>query len=140
MPEGGFLALQKFDLPNRVFTLMTNNLAGSPVVGFTFHGLNLTTSVPFPLADTPKGVAGWVTLPYVAFDYQGRLTPPGDEVLPIAQGTVTFARDPASKMAKTAAPTVRENPPGNAMDPTSYNVIVVDWLSGRARLETQEAR
>jgi hypothetical protein len=87
-------------------------------------------------------------LPYIAFDYLGRLVKAGgvpatrDEYIPLAHGSVSPARDPVTRapiIGPAAAPDERELPPGNSTN-SSFNLIHIDWLTGRARLERQEVR
>jgi hypothetical protein len=87
-------------------------------------------------------------LPYIAFDYLGRLVKAGDipatrdEYIPLAHGSVSPARNPATGapiFGATAAPDERELPPGNSTN-SSFNVIHIDWVTGRARLERQEVK
>jgi hypothetical protein len=58
-----------------------------------------------------------------------------DEYIPLARGTVGYARD-AAKVPLPELPTVSERPPGNSTN--AFNLIHIDWLTGRARVEHQE--
>jgi len=78
-----------------------------------------------------------VSLPYVAFDYMGRLTSGRDEVIPITRGSVISAHD-ANRKPRMALPAFNEQPVGNTTN--GYNLVYVDWLTGRARALQQEVR
>ena len=107
-----------------------------------FRSINAFTNfipVPFPTAtNTP------VNLPYIAFDYSGRLISEldasgnyQDAYIPLAKGSVSYGRDPTTKLPQltTVNPAdVRETPVGNSTD-ISYNVVHIDALTGRAVLE-----
>jgi prepilin-type N-terminal cleavage/methylation domain-containing protein len=111
-----------------------------------------TTSVPFPTSDmlATSSPAGFVDLPYIAFNYLGQLVGPDgkvlpyDENIPLARGTISYWRDSTTGLpvqpavGKPAIADVTEIPAGNDIS-TSYNVIHVDRLTGRARLERQDA-
>jgi hypothetical protein len=85
-------------------------------------------------------------LPYIAFNYLGQRCDDNGNVLqqnavfPLAKGNVSFARDEATHAPKFAPPTLFEQPAGNATNPVSYNLVSVDWLTGRARAIQQEVR
>ena len=143
LPEGVYIPPEKFaprsSMP--VLTIRTNDPAtGNPVVAFNIYGFNTLTNVPFPAENTPPktGVRPYVTLPYIAFNYLGQLTTPQNEYIPLAKGAVLFQRDPTTKDASKAAPVIRESPPGNATN--AFNVVSIDWLTGRAHLERQQVQ
>ena len=140
LPEGTYIPPFKF-LPNNVLTFITtNNLGGVVSTAFQVPGFDTTVSVPFPAADTPtyRQNQPYVQLPYVAFDYLGRLyregqsVPPSFAFIPLAKGSVGFSRD-TSKMPTLNPPSVNEKPPGNSTN--AYNVVVIEGITGRARLE-----
>ncbi len=87
---------------------------------------------PFPLATDPTRLA----LPYIEFDYQGRLTSQRDEIIPLARGSIFYQRDPATGQVTAAPADVQENPPNNSV--TIWNHVRIDWLTGRAHVERQE--
>jgi len=142
LPDGVFIAAQKFLLP------------GSPLLPFKippwqddFHGgaafpiSPFTNSIPVPF---PTATNKEVNLPYIAFDYSGRLISEADSsgnyrdaYIPLAKGGVSYGRDPATKLPQLTAVNpgdVRESPAGNSTD-ISYNVVHIDALTGRAALE-----
>ena len=55
-----------------------------------------------------------------------------------ALGSVGVARDPNTKLALASSPRFTEQPPGNSTN--AFNLVNIDWLTGRARVERQEVR
>jgi prepilin-type N-terminal cleavage/methylation domain-containing protein len=151
LPEGGFIYPSKFvptTLP--VLTMYTN----VPGVGsslafnvFSFDFANTTSPgspiIPFPLETTPSRgfVRPYITLPYIAFDYMGRLVSNRGQgqgaVIPISRGSVVFGHD-ANRNPRETLPTFNETPIGNVTN--GYNVVYVDTITGRARALQQEVR
>jgi prepilin-type N-terminal cleavage/methylation domain-containing protein len=140
LPEGTFIALQKFfqpQWPNSPFTI-TNLITGKT---FPIYGFNITNTIPFPTETNTAAATGnnLPFLPYIAFNYLGQLTADGvnqatrDEYIPLAHGTVADAAD-GNKVLQFAAPTVSEIPPGNSTN-LAYNIVHIDALTGRAVLE-----
>jgi hypothetical protein len=82
----------------------------------------------------PNGKA-WASLPYIAFNHLGQPESGEDEFIPLAKGSVSYARD-ANKVATQAAPTITESPANNSVN--AFTVVRIDKLTGRARLEKQE--
>ena len=151
LPEGGFIYPAKFlsaALP--VMTMYTNDLSGGRKVAFQVYGFDWANTVspqspiiPFPLETTAKGTtrSPYIPLPYIAFDYMGRLVSNQGKgqgaVLPISRGNVLFSRDPDKKPRKGLA-TFNEQPVGNVTN--GFNVVHVDPITGRARALQQEVR
>jgi prepilin-type N-terminal cleavage/methylation domain-containing protein len=146
MPEGSFIAVSKIcQLGIPVAQHITpweqdyNNGTPTPIACFTNMG------VPFPINDTNLSAtaydATYVDLPYIAFDYTGRLASGlggdgnyHDAYIPLTQGSVLPARDPQTKKLQMASPSILESPPGNTTN-ISYSIIHIDALTGRAQLE-----
>ena len=117
------------------------------------YSFQTTASLPFPTADMLASSAppsAFISVPYIAFNYLGQLVDsdgnvlPYDENIPLAHGSIAYWRDPATKMPVQPPPaqpaavaSIVENPPGNDTG-ISYNVIHIDRLTGRARLQRQE--
>jgi hypothetical protein len=55
------------------------------------------------------------------------------ELIPVSEGSVSFARDPQTKAALKAAPQVTERPPSNTI--SNYSLVSIDRLTGRTRVE-----
>jgi len=146
LPKGAYIAPFKFNTITYVAGQppYPTNRPDLPIYGFL-----RTNGIPFPTASilTNAGytVAGkGLTLPYIAFNYLGQLTPgdgsvlPYDENIPLDYGSIAPALDPATKLPTKAPPSFSEDPPGNSTN-ISYNLIHIDRLTGRARLERQDA-
>jgi prepilin-type N-terminal cleavage/methylation domain-containing protein len=128
LPQGAFFSTNKFALtyppPNP--TLKVNG-----VQVFTNYLL-----CPFPSARSPVSLP----MPFIAFDARGGLTSGAadvkrDEILPLARGSV-FPRHDLGRNLVQALPYITENPPGSSI--ILSNHIVVNALTGRAHLETQQ--
>jgi prepilin-type N-terminal cleavage/methylation domain-containing protein len=149
LPDGAFIAPFKFTAPPYPGApAYPTNRPDLPIYGFLY-----TNTIPFPTADVETNVSfmnsynfgsvHFINLPYVAFNYLGQLTSGDgsvlsyDENIPLDYGIIAAARNPTNKMAMQASPSVSELPPGNSTS-ISYNVIHVDRLTGRARLERQD--
>ncbi|WP_423429745.1 pilus assembly FimT family protein [Limisphaera sp. 4302-co] len=95
--------------------------------------------VPFP---TARGSTSF-RLPYLAFNHLGQLVSeegPGgfqDASIPLARGSVTAAYGPDG-LPLQQPPSVTERPPGNSTN--AFNLVHVEWLTGRARVIRQEVR
>jgi prepilin-type N-terminal cleavage/methylation domain-containing protein len=143
LPDSSFIPAWKFSTD----LLYTNHIV-NPINGQVFEvgGFRVDKPFPFPTEDAFYAQIN-INLPYIAFDYLGRLISETDAsgnyhdaYIPLAQGSVMLARNPANgtPFMSTVAPQVIESPPGNSTN--SFNLIHIDWLTGRARLEHEEMR
>ena len=150
LPQGTFIAAQKFLLPAGT---LVNQSYGSPqlytvwnqayphpdnnqIYSFTNVG---NVAIPFPTEASPP-----VYLPDLAFNYTGQLAmdsqgdiSPHDEYIPLAQGTVGYGYNGATKTPTNTVVNpsdVAENPAGNSTG-IGFNIIHIDRLTGRANLE-----
>lgn len=155
LPEGGFIYPLKFvpSVPNTpVMTIYTNSTVAFKISGFNYANVpaanNNRLVIPFPLETTPPSGLfphPYVALPYIAFDYMGRLVygPPGltvpdpGELIPISRGSVIFSRD-STKRPRQGLPSFNEQPVGNVTN--GYNLVYVDNITGRARALQLEVR
>jgi len=145
LPPSTFIALEKFSLPqpntNNNFVLdhfMTNLWYTS---GIKVYGFQTNWYIPFPLSTTLSSVGTYPPLPYIAFDYLGRLTSGQDEYIPLSKGGINYAKGTnglAMLLPNGPSPSVVEAPVGNTTN--SYNIVHIDHLTGRARIERQEVR
>ncbi len=119
LPAGSFIPTNKFAYR----TLDANFVNG--VRPFA------TNAFPFPFATSPK-----VMLPYVGFDYQGRIALERDEILPLALGSIFYPRGPNGILRAPFVADVAQSPASNSV--TLYNHVYIEWLTGRARVERQE--
>jgi prepilin-type N-terminal cleavage/methylation domain-containing protein len=135
LPDGSFIAQQKFQSPGSPYYPITDAASGAV---YKIYGFD-TNNIPFPLE-----TSGFVNLPYVAFNYLGQLTTAQltpapstlDEYIPLARGSVSPAMN-TDKSLLLGSPSISETPPGNSTN-SSYNIIHIDALTGRARLEFQK--
>lgn len=154
LPDGAFIAPFKFTSAIYPFPApFPTNRPDLPIYAF-----QKTNAIPFPTADVltnanfmnqyNNGTIHFVTVPYIAFNYLGQLIAgdgsllPYDENIPLDIGTIASYRNPTNKMpiqppAGIAPVDVREMPPGNSTN-IAYNVIHIDRLTGRARVERQD--
>lgn len=138
LPDTSFIALQKFMMPPNQYI----NIGAYPgFLGYNVHGFDATTNLPFPLAETRPAPSPYPypRLPYIAFNYLGQLTSGHDEFIPLAQGSVLYSKNPVTREPTFGPVSAEERPPGNSTN-VSYNLIHIDWLTGRARLEHQEVQ
>jgi len=138
LPDNTFIATNKFMSPGQYYSIAQYD----PNVSiYSFVTNTPNTAFPFPTAD----MASTVPLPFVAFNYRGQLTTNGvdmssaDEYIPIAKGSVIFAKDAVSKQFQFGPPDALETPPGNSTN-ISYSIVHVDRLTGRAVLEFQKVK
>ena len=142
LPEGMFIPEYKF--ANRVPANVINikDTSGATPIDHFVNGFAVTNVIPFPLADTvpvTPPTAGYVWMPYLAFNHLGQLVSDLDEeVIPLAQGTANPAYD-VNKKSTFAPPTLTEKPPGNSTN-SAYTLIYVDRLTGRAHIERQKLK
>jgi len=91
--------------------------------------------LPFPTASGKR-----ISLPYIAFDYQGRLFQKGvsaarDVIVPIARGSIVLPQEERGNSASMDPAEVIETPRRNA---TNNPCVRIDWLTGRARMVQPE--
>jgi len=151
MPDGTYIHPTKY---NNFYTnyayydLYTNNITAPGVNVFaTYAPFSNTVSVPFPTELTPAVNSQYTTLPCIAFNYLGQLVNPvtgnlaaGDELIPIAKGSVMYKRDPVTRTnMPPGVPNVLESPPGASLT-NSFSVVQIERLTGRARVVRQEVK
>jgi prepilin-type N-terminal cleavage/methylation domain-containing protein len=151
LPAGSFIAPFKFTAPSYVSgTAVPYPTNRSELL---IYGFLKTNTIPFPTSDVMTNTAfmvqynrqniNFVTLPYIAFNYLGQLTSgdnsvlPYDENIPLAYGSIAEPVNTATKSPIQGLPNVIETPAGSSTN-TTYNVIHIDRLTGRARLERQD--
>jgi prepilin-type N-terminal cleavage/methylation domain-containing protein len=140
LPDNSFIASWKF-LP-QPFTTQVGVTNGF----YTVHGFNVISGIPFPTIAT--STLPPCTLPYIAFNYLGQLTVDGvnpsfvDEYIPLAQGSVSYSINPTNKVAQmflVGPGGIVETPPGNSTN-SMFNLVHIDALTGRSRLEFQQVQ
>ena len=134
LPSGSFIAQWKFG-PRGQANPIVNHVTGAtyPVQGFD------TAPIPFPSEDyaTLAPSQPLPEVPCIAFNYLGQLVSGQDEYIPLAQGTVMPART-VNKNLQLGSPDVTETPPGNSVN--VFNLVQIDWLTGRAVLRNQKVQ
>jgi prepilin-type N-terminal cleavage/methylation domain-containing protein len=155
LPQGSFFAPFKFanspSYPAGDSPAYVTNRPDLPIYVFP-----TTNAIPFPTSDVMtnaafvnlyKGGNGnihFVTVPYIAFNYLGQLITadgtvlPYDENIPLAYGSIAQAINPTNKSPIQGVPTIIESPESGSTN-SAYNVIHIDRMTGRARLERQDA-
>jgi prepilin-type N-terminal cleavage/methylation domain-containing protein len=144
LPANSFIASWKFQPRNTVPLYQLGQSGQFPIYGF-----NYTNTIPFPtVSNTVTSVAPPPFVPYIAFNYLGQLTVDGvnpsfqDEYLPLAQGTVYYGIDVPTKnsvLSRVAPNAITETPFGNSTN-TTFNLVHIDALTGRSRLEFQQVQ
>ena len=115
LPDGIFIQEEKFNLRNLAWRFETNLF---PLPTVTNENVN-------------------ALLPYIAFDFQGRLiTARGEETIPLARGSIIHQRGPTGLDWLPAE--ARERPPLNSI--ANSNHIVIDGLTGRATVVRPEIK
>jgi prepilin-type N-terminal cleavage/methylation domain-containing protein len=151
LPQGAYIAPFKFTtVPfGSGQAPYPTNRPDLPIYGFLrtktipFPTVNVLTNLGPPVYANIFDRGGGLTMPYIAFNYLGQLTSgdgsvlPYDENIPLDYGTCAPALNPVTKLPMQAIPSFTEDPPGNSTN-ISYNIIHVDRLTGRARLERQD--
>ena len=145
LPEGVIIPEFKFNSralpPTKIYDPPLPTLPSDRV--FDVYGFAYTNTIPFPSENVYAPNKTYVWLPYIAFNHLGQLTvdgvtkADGDEFIPVARGSVSYARD-ARKVAVLGAPSITEQPPGNSTN--NFVLVRIDALTGRARVEKQELR
>jgi prepilin-type N-terminal cleavage/methylation domain-containing protein len=145
LPEGAIIAPFKFShrtLPPT--TIYDPPQPATPTKRtFDVYGFARTNTIPFPSAGAYAPGRVYIQLPYIAFNHMGQIEPPMGtgradglpELIPVARGNVAHVKD-ANKVPTQDVPTVHENPPGNSTN--AWLLVLIDRLTGRARLEKQE--
>ena len=142
LPDGVFIAPWMFtNHPVKVYS--TNTLSYNPnkIVNGLPLGVNQfiispfpSNSVPYPAADAMAGGISFNPyLPYIGFSPLGQLTgqstPNSDAYIPLDRGRVLYTVGTAIAI---------ESPPGNSTN--NCNLIHLDWLTARAKIERNQMR
>jgi prepilin-type N-terminal cleavage/methylation domain-containing protein len=104
---------------------------------------SVSNDIPFPAeTNQPATLARkYIALPYIAFDATGQLVSGQvgqPELIPVSEGSVTYARNPDTKVALAQPAQVNERPPGNTIE--NYSLVYIDRLTGRARVERRKVQ
>ena len=129
LPQGAFIPPAKFG------TGLTISGTTLPLI----RPFSVTNNFPFPSENNPVTVS--VALPYIAFGGMGQLVsgqPGQPELIPLTEGSVSFARDPKTKVAQAQPAQVTEQPARNTID--NYSLVWIDRLTGRAHVERRSVQ
>lgn len=125
LPDGVIIATNK--LLNPTFVSSDRAIAGLPYRTFKF-----------PTGTNDANIAKR-DMPFIGFDKRGRLLDPigpgsglAGEIIPLLRGSILYARDAAGNLL-TDSFDVRQS----STNFTERHYVVVDGLTGRARVETQ---
>ncbi len=134
LPDGVFVAPWKFASPQPVLVTSTNTLSGLTNAFQIYPFAQIL--IPFPATDavTAAGAAFTPALPCIGFSPLGQLATNGDEFIPLDRGRVLYPVGAAGPVAATPI----EAPAGNAVN--NCNVIHLDWLTARAKVERNQQR
>src|SRR5436190_9590548 len=114
LPDGVLIAPAKFTPTNDWANWLKGS--GHSVTNWPFQ---YSKAIPFPMAVSDSKAMGDIGLPYIAFNYQGRLvqdTPnPHDEFIPLVRGSIIFGTSDAQGAVNSfgTAAEVIETPKGN---------------------------
>jgi prepilin-type N-terminal cleavage/methylation domain-containing protein len=121
-------------LPQGTF-IATNKFSANPK--YIVNGVSpFQRDISFPFPSTGSRLS--LPLPYIGFDYQGRLISArdaGSEIIPLARGSITPVIDANGQYVSQPAE-VLEIPPFNSI--TLSNHVRIDGLTGRTRVERQQ--
>jgi type II secretory pathway pseudopilin PulG len=163
LPNGTFIAAAKFlpqsygsaiqiplwqkDYPGQIDNWLYLGLLQSQVYGFAQSSSGANSAIP-PIPFPTEQSVPILNLPCLAFDSTGRLiSETSDNInyhhayIPLAQGTIGYGVNVNKQPLPTSVlpNAITENPPGNSSS-ISYNIIDVDPLSGRARLDVYQVQ
>jgi prepilin-type N-terminal cleavage/methylation domain-containing protein len=137
LPGGAFISEAKFNYNNPLNPVPVLNIYTNSQLVCRIYGFNTNNIFPFPSENTLSADGShWIFLPYIAFDGMGQLVSGNSstpEYIPISEGAVSISRDPNTKVAIQGPVNVREAPPGNTTN--NYNLVYIDQLTGRGRIE-----
>jgi prepilin-type N-terminal cleavage/methylation domain-containing protein len=131
LPAGVFIAPWKFTNSSAVIVFSTNTLTGATS---RFNIASFPDNIPFrfPGVDATNSSGPFTApLPYIGFNPLGQLTTNGDEYIPLDRGEVQY-------LTNTIPARPIETPPGNAVN--NCNLIHIDWLTARAKIERNQQR
>jgi len=145
LPDNSYIAAWKFQARTTTPVMLVNGQ-------FPVYGFSVTNQIPFPTVSNTYSATSPVyqppALPYIAFNYLGQLTINGtdpslvDEYIPLAQGNVGYDSNPTNKvpLLNIVQPSaVVESPHFNSTN-SMFNLVHIDALTGRSRLEFQKVQ
>ena len=135
LPDGVIVAPWKFTNTSSLSVSALTTLAFPPnnvktfvVNPFPLYPPSASQGFPFPAADDAP-----VPLPYIGFSPLGQLTTNNDEYIPLARGSVFYIPGSGNPQAQA-----NETPAWNST--SNCNIIHIDWLTARAKIERNQQR
>lgn len=131
LPKGIFIS--RLQLTNTTIpeTVSVTNTTTGVTNTWTVYGFP-TNGVPFPSTYSQLTLG----LPYIGFQPNGQLTTNGDQFILLGSGSLFNAALNPDGSPQFAEPQLFETPVGNTTN--NPNVIHIDWLTGRAKLERNQ--
>jgi prepilin-type N-terminal cleavage/methylation domain-containing protein len=133
LPDGVFIAPWKFASPNPVTASVTNTSMSNVYSTFVIYPF-AQVQIPFPAVDAVPANGVVPVLPCIGFSPLGQLTTNGDEYIPLDRGRVLYPVGLTTPIPATPI----ETPSGNATN--NCNIIHLDWLTARAKIERNQQR
>jgi prepilin-type N-terminal cleavage/methylation domain-containing protein len=133
LPDGVFIAPWKFASPNPVVASATNTSMSNVYSTFVIYPF-AQVQIPFPAVDAVPANGVVPVLPCIGFSPLGQLTTNGDEYIPLDRGRVLYPVGLTTPIPATPI----ETPSGNATN--NCNIIHLDWLTARAKIERNQQR
>jgi prepilin-type N-terminal cleavage/methylation domain-containing protein len=134
LPDEVFIPLWKFS--NAFTTVRFPSGYSNDVARFDYINTGGAQVVPFPSDTNTVSSPVYPPLPYLAFNSQGQLTSQRDEFIPLARGSIFPMQRDAAGNYPFQTVDAKETPAGNSI--TTPNLIRINWLTGRARIERPE--
>ncbi len=138
LPDGVMIAPDQY-FPLKPAPFITNSVGE----GLEIKPFDQTNKFPFPVVELAPLISPLFNLPFIAFNSEGRPvhydgTPYSqDVVISLTRGSIFYSRDKDGKLLRTAADVV-ETPVNEGKD--NFNLIRIDRLTGRAKLERRELK
>lgn len=135
LPQGIYLSAFQFTNAPNVFDLIsTTNTLTSVSNGFYVGALPTNIWFPFPSTLNPVLTTN---LPYIAFTPSGGLMTNVDQYISLTSGGIYYPMNPdMSPGFALGGMRLNETPPGN--ETNNANLIHIDWLTARAKLERNQ--
>ena len=143
LPQGVYI--YPFQLTNSQATnwVWTTNTTANQFNLWNVSGFHTNILFPFPSTfSTFNNINNYNHLPYIGFTASGQLATNADQFIMLSSGSIFYPLDvngnPQWQTGTTTAnaPLPVETPPGNAF--SNPNLIHIDWLTARARIERNQ--
>jgi hypothetical protein len=141
LPQGVYIHPFQFTNAPGYWNLVstTNTLIGPTGLSNGWQVAAFQTN-QFPFPSTFTTIANSNNLPYIGFAPNGQLTTNADQFIMLSSGGILYQLDAnGNPQWQTGVPNAtlpNETPPGNAF--SNPNLIHIDWLTARARIERNQ--